>query len=162
MNAIRTLALAAVVAVAGISGTASAQSAAERYENYSGAVVVYERCNGMRFNQSDMLALNNRIVELVGEQISAGTRLTGIQRAKRYWAARYAKEVTEIEVPYNEAITAEQVRAKLAERPDVAGLAVPGMPQGALGMSGDPEPYDVYAVPRDPKAEPYVFLSIGG
>lgn len=54
------------------------------------------------------------------------------------------------------------ITALLAERPDIAGLAVPGMPQGSLGMNGDPEPYEVYAVPRDPNAAPYVFLSVGG
>jgi len=56
----------------------------------------------------------------------------------------------------------EAIAALLAERPDIAGLAVPGMPQGSLGMGGDPEPYAVYAVPRDPKAAPYVFLGVGG
>lgn len=37
-----------------------------------------------------------------------------------YWAARYAKEVVEIEVPYNEDIKPEQVRDKLRERSDIA------------------------------------------
>ena len=36
-----------------------------------------------------------------------------------YWAARYAKEVVEIEVPYNEAIEPEQVTEMLRQRPDV-------------------------------------------
>jgi hypothetical protein len=56
----------------------------------------------------------------------------------------------------------EAIGRLMSERPDIAGLAVPGMPQGALGMNGEPEPYDVYAVPRDPKAEPYVFLHVDG
>ena len=56
----------------------------------------------------------------------------------------------------------EAIAALLAERPDIAGLAVPGMPQGSLGMGGEPEAYEVYAVPRDPKAAPYVFLRVGG
>lgn len=56
----------------------------------------------------------------------------------------------------------EAIAKLLAERPDIAGLAVPGMPQGSLGMNGDPEPYAVYAVPRDPKAAPSIFLSVGG
>lgn len=56
----------------------------------------------------------------------------------------------------------EAIAALLAERPAIAGLAVPGMPQGSLGMGGEPEPYEVYAVPRDPKAAPSVFLSVGG
>ncbi|MGL1760991.1 DUF411 domain-containing protein, partial [Vibrio parahaemolyticus] len=31
----------------------------------------------------------------------------------------------------------------LAERPDAAGIAVPGMPQGSPGMSGKPQKYSV-------------------
>ena len=56
----------------------------------------------------------------------------------------------------------EAIGTLIAERPDVAGLAVPGMPQGSLGMGGEPEAYEVYAVPRDPRAAPYVFLRVGG
>lgn len=56
----------------------------------------------------------------------------------------------------------EAVATLLSQRPDIAGLAVPGMPQGSLGMGGEPEPYAVYAVPRDPAAAPYVFLGVGG
>jgi len=40
-----------------------------------------------------------------------------------YWAARTAKEVLEIEVPYNEAIPPEAVEAKLKERPDITVVA---------------------------------------
>jgi len=56
----------------------------------------------------------------------------------------------------------EAIGKLMSERPAIAGLAVPGMPQGSLGMNGDPEPYDVYAVPRDPRAAPSIFLSVGG
>ncbi|MEM9221589.1 MAG: alanine--glyoxylate aminotransferase family protein [Pseudomonadota bacterium] len=41
-----------------------------------------------------------------------------------YWAARYAKQVDEIEVPYNEAIDPEAVRAHLATRPETKIVAV--------------------------------------
>ncbi len=37
-----------------------------------------------------------------------------------YWAARYCKELLEIEVPYNEAISAAQVSQMLRTRPDIA------------------------------------------
>lgn len=36
-----------------------------------------------------------------------------------YWARRYAREVVELEVPYNSAVTPEAVRGALEERPDV-------------------------------------------
>jgi hypothetical protein len=48
----------------------------------------------------------------------------------------------------------------LKDRPAIAGLAVPGMPKGSLGMGSDPEAiYDVFAVRKDGSAA--VFLHIG-
>lgn len=47
-------------------------------------------------------------------------------------------------------VPAEAIDRLLAERPDVAGLAVPGMPIGSPGMEGpNPEPYTVYAFDRE-------------
>jgi hypothetical protein len=47
-------------------------------------------------------------------------------------------------------IPAEVIRKFLAERPAVAGLAVPGMPAGSPGMEGPrAEPYDVLAFDKD-------------
>ena len=45
-------------------------------------------------------------------------------------------------------VPAEDIQRLLAERPDVAGLSVPGMPIGSPGMNVDgydAEPYDVLA-----------------
>jgi len=41
-----------------------------------------------------------------------------------YWAARYCRELLEIEVPYNEAIDPADVEAMFAQRPDIAVVAV--------------------------------------
>ncbi len=41
-----------------------------------------------------------------------------------YWAARYAKEVVECAVPYNEVLSAEQVAEALKARPDIAVVAL--------------------------------------
>ena len=50
----------------------------------------------------------------------------------------------------------------LSERPEIAGIAVPGMPQGSLGMGEDPSAaYDVYAVPREVSETPSVFYKAG-
>jgi len=43
----------------------------------------------------------------------------------------------------------------LADRPDVAGLSVPGMPQSAPGMDGAPDHYDVVAFDRDGHTQVY-------
>ena len=54
-------------------------------------------------------------------------------------------------------VPAEHVRRLLAERPDVRGLAVPGMPIGSPGMEqGDlRQPYDVLVVGEDGEAAVY-------
>jgi pyridoxamine--pyruvate transaminase len=41
-----------------------------------------------------------------------------------YWAARYCREVVEIEVPYNEAIDPAAVRQRLRERPEIRVVSV--------------------------------------
>lgn len=42
------------------------------------------------------------------------------------------------------------IRKMLAERPDVAGITLPGMPQGSPGMTGRKSgPFTVYAVTKD-------------
>lgn len=56
----------------------------------------------------------------------------------------------------------EAIGKLLSERPAVAGLAVPGMPQGSLGMGDDPSAaYDVYAVPREPFKAPSLLYKAG-
>jgi hypothetical protein len=47
-------------------------------------------------------------------------------------------------------VPVDAVKRLVAERPQIAGLAVPGMPEGSLGMGDDPKAsYDVYAVNKD-------------
>lgn len=50
-----------------------------------------------------------------------------------------------------------EVERLLTERPDIAGLAVPGMPQGSPGMdgSGRTQPYDVIAFDKSGNTEVY-------
>ncbi|MBI2963583.1 MAG: DUF411 domain-containing protein [Deltaproteobacteria bacterium] len=44
----------------------------------------------------------------------------------------------------------EDISRLLAEHPDIAGLAVPGMPIGSPGMEGaNPQAYSVFAVHKD-------------
>jgi hypothetical protein len=45
-------------------------------------------------------------------------------------------------------VSVAEIERLLAERPDITGLAVPGMPIGSPGMEvagADPQPYDVLA-----------------
>jgi hypothetical protein len=53
-------------------------------------------------------------------------------------------------------VPAEVIERMLAERPDIAGLAVPGMPVGSPGMEGDgAKPYEVLAVDRQGRTSVY-------
>nr|WP_245451149.1 DUF411 domain-containing protein [Pseudaminobacter arsenicus] len=56
----------------------------------------------------------------------------------------------------------EAIEKLLAERPAISGLAVPGMPQGSLGMGEDPAAtYQVYAVARDASGPAAVYYEAG-
>lgn len=46
-------------------------------------------------------------------------------------------------------VPAPDIKRLLEARPDVAGLAVPGMPSGSPGMSGPPQQYNVVSFERD-------------
>jgi hypothetical protein len=53
-------------------------------------------------------------------------------------------------------VPAEDIARLLAERPNIAGLAVPGMPVGSPGMEGpNPQPYWVLAVKKDGSSEAF-------
>lgn len=53
-------------------------------------------------------------------------------------------------------VPADLVTRLLEERPNVLGLAVPGMPEGSPGMEGPhPESYDVLALTKDGGAYVY-------
>lgn len=53
-------------------------------------------------------------------------------------------------------VPADLVRRMLRERPDIVGLAVPGMVTGSPGMEGpNPEHYTVVAMLRDGTTRPY-------
>ncbi|CAN7330569.1 DUF411 domain-containing protein [Rhizobium sp. LjRoot98] len=57
-------------------------------------------------------------------------------------------------------VPVESVKRMMAERPQIAGLAVPGMPAGSLGMGDDPKAsYDVYAVNKDGSSTLYERVS---
>lgn len=57
----------------------------------------------------------------------------------------------------------ESVNKLMTERPDIRGIAVPGMPAGSLGMGYDPNArYTVFSFGESQTGEPAVFLEAGG
>ena len=86
--------------------------------------------------------------------------LTAIKREFRipegFWAchsARIGEYFIEGHVPHG------AIRRLLSDRPDAAGLAVPGMPVGSPGMEMDghePDSYDVLLISREGHAAPFM------
>ncbi len=55
-------------------------------------------------------------------------------------------------------VPVEAIRKLLDERPDIDGIALPGMPQGAPGMSGaKSEPWVIYSI-SDGNVEEFVTI----
>ncbi len=55
-------------------------------------------------------------------------------------------------------VSVKEINRLLAERPEIMGLAVPGMPLGSPGMGGEgtpAEPYDVIAFDKEGNTELY-------
>jgi hypothetical protein len=53
-------------------------------------------------------------------------------------------------------VPADLIRRLLKESPEVAGLAVPGMPVGSPGMEGpNPQPYDVISFDKQGRTSVY-------
>jgi hypothetical protein len=56
----------------------------------------------------------------------------------------------------------EAVEKLMTERPDIRGIAVPGMPQGSLGMGNDPAAqYTVYSIGLKPSDPPQPYMTTG-
>ncbi len=56
-------------------------------------------------------------------------------------------------------VPADQVKRLLAERPDLAGIAVPGMPTGSPGMEGpNAKPYEVLSFTHSGEAAVYAVV----
>ncbi|MES0882108.1 DUF411 domain-containing protein [Roseibium sp. SCP14] len=56
----------------------------------------------------------------------------------------------------------EAIDKMMSERPDIRGIAVPGMPQGSLGMGYDPSAeYTVYSLGETRSQTPEPFLTTG-
>ena len=57
-------------------------------------------------------------------------------------------------------VPAREINRLLAERPDVVGLSIPGMPADAPGMGEGGEPFDVLLIHRDGTSEVYASYPI--
>lgn len=76
------------------------------------------------------------------------TDLDAVKQKHKIASNLQACHTTEVGGYYVEGhVPVDLVRKLLAERPPIAGIAVPGMPVGSPGMEvGPPEPYDILSV----------------
>ena len=70
---------------------------------------------GLEAAAASLIAKNDVVLNLVSGVYGKGFG---------YWAARYAKDVLELAVPYNEVLTAEAVADFLKKRPDIAIVSI--------------------------------------
>ncbi len=85
-----------------------------------------------------------KIVHVTYKELNALKAKNGIPR--RLWACHtgfIGNYVIEGHVP------GEMVLRLLKEKPEVAGIGVPGMPAGSPGMGGTPKPFDVFTFDKN-------------
>ena len=59
-------------------------------------------------------------------------------------------------------VPASTIRRMLSQKPDIRGIAVPGMPFGSPGMGHDPNArYDVMTLPNTSDAKPGIYEKVG-
>jgi pyridoxamine--pyruvate transaminase len=72
-----------------------------------------------------VLGLEAAAASLISRQDVVLNLVSGVfGKGYGWWARRYAKEVIEVEVPYDSAVSADAVRAALGDRPDVTVVSV--------------------------------------
>jgi triphosphoribosyl-dephospho-CoA synthetase len=80
---IAAAALAALLAAAPAAAQEEPMTPQEAYYGYRAAVVAYERCNDIRFDQAQANAIEERIAELMDTPLSPSDRLTIIEEARQ-------------------------------------------------------------------------------
>lgn len=70
---------------------------------------------GLEAAAASLIARNDVVLNLVSGVYGKGFG---------FWAARYARELVELEVPYNEVLTADAVADMLKKRPDIAIVSI--------------------------------------
>ena len=143
----RGLAFAAILA-----GSATAPSALA--DTHAGQVEVYKSpwcgCCAAWVDHLERNGYSATVHEV--EDLSPIKQLAGVpQDLRSCHTAMIDGYVVEGHVP------ASAIDRLLAERPEIHGLSVPGMPQGSPGMEGpNPIPFTVYSIGSDLEAEPFM------
>jgi len=142
----------AVMVAAGVSfGVAAQQKTAAAAQK----VTVYKTssCGCCRLWVDHMKAsgFDVQAMDVSAEQVRAVSKAAGLKDDDvSCHTAKVGNYIVEGHVP------ADDIKRMLKEKPAIAGIAAPGMPQGSPGMEqGSKEPYDVVAFTKDGKTTVY-------
>ena len=131
---------------ASLGAAAALATAADAEATVAPAMTVYRSptCGCCKKWVAHARAAGFRVSEKELDDLSEVKAMLGVPEAlQSCHTAVVASYVVEGHVP------ADLIKRMLAQRPKVAGLAVPGMPTGSPGMEGGPpERYDVIAFER--------------
>lgn len=143
----RGLALAAVLSASAIASTALAEGQAGQVEVYKSPWCGCCAAWVDHLEQNGYTAIVHNV-----EDLSAIKQMAGVPHDQRSChTAMIDGYVIEGHVP------ASAIDRLLDERPEIDGLAVPGMPQGSPGMEGpNPIPFTVYSIGSDAGSEAFM------
>jgi hypothetical protein len=146
-----TIAIAAL-AVAGLSFGAAAQ---QKPAAAAQKVTVYKTsscgCCKLWVDHLKASGFDVQAMDVSAEQVRAVSKAAGLRDDDvSCHTAKVGNYIVEGHVP------ASDIQRMLKEKPAIAGIAAPGMPQGSPGMEqGSKEPYDVVAFTKDGKTTVY-------
>lgn len=147
-----TLAMAAI-ALAGFGLAAAAQQKPASAPAQKVTVYKTSSCGCCRLWVDHMKASGFEVqaMDVSAADVRAVSKAAGLpEDGTSCHTAKIGNYVVEGHVP------ASDIKRMLKEKPAIAGIAAPGMPQGSPGMEqGSKEPYDVVAFTKDGKTTVY-------
>ena len=147
-----------ILAVAGIAiARANSPSLHEKHPKHTAIVYKTPTC-GCCANFVGYLRTQNydiEVVDLSQEALTKKKRELGVPASLDSCHTTVAKEGYFVEghIPY------EAINKLLAEKPDIKGIGMPGMPSASPGMPGSKTaPFDISQVSADGRVRPYITL----
>src|SRR5215218_5013304 len=142
----------AIVAAAGLSFSVAAQ---QKPAAAAQKITVYKTsscgCCKLWVDHLKASGFDVHAMDVSAEQVRSVSKAAGLKdNDVSCHTAKVGNYIVEGHVP------ASDIQRMLKEKPAIAGIAAPGMPQGSPGMEqGSKEPYDVVAFTKDGKTTVY-------
>ena len=139
----------AVIAAAGLAYGVAAQQKAPAAASALPKVTVYKTsscgCCRLWVDHMKKSGFDVQAMDVSSADVRAVSKAAGLKdEDTSCHTAKIGNYVVEGHVP------ADDIKRMLKEKPAIAGIAAPGMPQGSPGMEqGTKEPYDVVAFTKD-------------